>query len=107
MRVFIEPSYLGGSVDQSVRQAFEVLREAGIASARPGGSIGDYAIVFVNPRDVAKSFAVLRKSGMRAMLAAISHSAVRRCPRPGRLYGQRGNAGQRTVNTRDCPACPG
>jgi hypothetical protein len=71
MRIFIEPPYLGGSVDQSGRQAFEVLREAGVASARPGGTIGDYAVVFVTPRDVAQAFAVLRKSGMRAMLAAI------------------------------------
>jgi len=29
MRIFIEPPYLGGSADQSGRQAFEVLREAG------------------------------------------------------------------------------
>jgi hypothetical protein len=71
MRIFIEPpSYLGGSFDQSV-QAFEVLREAGVASARPGGTMGDYAVVLIDLPDVAKAFAVLGKSGMRAMLAAI------------------------------------
>ena len=71
MRIFIEPSYLGGSVDQSVRQAFEVLREAGVASARPGGTLGDYAVVLVDLPDVAKALAVLGKAGMRAMSAAI------------------------------------
>ena len=71
MRIFIEPpSYLGGSVDQSV-QALEVLREAGIASARPGGIIDYYAVVLVDLPDAAKALAVLGKSGMRAMLAAI------------------------------------
>jgi hypothetical protein len=71
MRIFIEPSYLGGSVDQSVRQAFEVLGEAGVASARPGGTLGDYAVVLVDLPDVAKALAVLGKAGMRAMSAAI------------------------------------
>jgi hypothetical protein len=71
MRIFIEPPYLGGSADQSGRQAFEVLREAGVTSACPGGTIGDYAVVLVDLPDVAKAFAVLGKSGIRAMLAAI------------------------------------
>jgi hypothetical protein len=71
MRIFIEPPYLGGSVDQSAREAFEVLREAGVASARPGATIGDYAVALVDLPDVAKALAVLGKAGMRAMLAAI------------------------------------
>ena len=71
MRIFIEPPYFGGSADQSGRQAFEVLREAGVASARPGGTMGDYAVVLIDLPDVAKAFAVLGKWGMRAMLAAI------------------------------------
>jgi hypothetical protein len=36
MRIFLEPPYLGGSADQCARQAFQVLREAGVASARTG-----------------------------------------------------------------------
>jgi hypothetical protein len=71
MRIFIEPPYLGGSADQSGREAFEVLREAGVASARPGAAIGDYAVALVDLPDVAKALAVLGKAGMRAMLAAI------------------------------------
>jgi hypothetical protein len=71
MRIFIEPPYLGGSADQSGRQAFEVLREAGVASALPGGTTGYYAVVLVDLPDVAKALEVLGKAGMRAMSAAI------------------------------------
>ena len=71
MRIFIEPSYLEGSVDQSGRQAFELLREAGVTSARPGGNIDYYAVVLVDLPDAAKALEALGKAGMRAMLAAI------------------------------------
>jgi cytosine/adenosine deaminase-related metal-dependent hydrolase len=71
MRIFIEPSYLGDSVDQSGRQAFELLREAGVSSARPGSNIDYYAVVLVDLPDAAKALEALGKAGMRAMLAAI------------------------------------
>jgi hypothetical protein len=58
MRIFIEPPYFGGSVDQSVRQAFEVLGEAGVASARPGCTINDRAVVLVDLPKLAKAPAV-------------------------------------------------
>ena len=68
MGIFIRTPHLGGSADQSARQAFEVLREAGIASARPGGIIDYYAVVLVDLPDAAKALAVLGKSGIRAVL---------------------------------------
>jgi len=71
MRIFIEPPYLGGSVDQSGRQVFEVLHEAGVASARPGGNIDYYAVVLIDLPDAAKALEVLGKAGMRGILAAI------------------------------------
>jgi len=71
MRIFIEPPYLGGSVDQSGRQAFELLREAGVASARLGSNIDYYAVVLIDLPDAAKALKALGKAGMRAILAAI------------------------------------
>ena len=70
MRIFIEPPYLGGSADQSGRQAFEVLREAGVASARTGENISDQAVAFVDLPDVAKALAVLAKARMRVLDSA-------------------------------------
>jgi hypothetical protein len=64
---FIEPPYLGGSADQSARQAFEVLRKAGVASARTGESISDQAVVLVDLPDVAKALAVLGKARIRVL----------------------------------------
>ena len=69
MRIFIEPPYLGGSVDQSV-QACEVLREAGVASARTGATIADYAVALVDLPDVAKALAVLGKARIRVLDSA-------------------------------------
>jgi hypothetical protein len=68
MGIFIRTPYLGGSADQSARQAFEVLREARIASARPGGTIDYYAVVLVDSPDMAKALEVLGKAGIRAVL---------------------------------------
>ena len=63
MGIFIRTPYLGGSADQSCRQAFEVLREEGVAFARTGEIISDRAVVWVDLPDVAKALAVLGKVG--------------------------------------------
>jgi hypothetical protein len=70
MRIFLEPPYLGGSADQCARQAFQVLREAGVASARTGENISDQAVAFVDLPDVAKALAVLGKARMRVLDSA-------------------------------------
>jgi hypothetical protein len=70
MRIFLAPPYPGGSANQSARQAFEVLRKAGVASARTGEGIRDEAVVLVDLRDVAKSLAVLEKAQIRVLDSA-------------------------------------
>src|ERR1700722_16876640 len=45
MRIFIQPPHAGGSVDQSVRTANELLHRSNIFSARPGGAINDRGVV--------------------------------------------------------------
>jgi hypothetical protein len=66
MRVFIQPRNLSGTVDQTIRQALEILREAGIQSAREGGSINDRAIVLVAPKEIPEALTVLGNAGIRA-----------------------------------------
>jgi inorganic pyrophosphatase/exopolyphosphatase len=63
MRIFIEPPYEAQSI-----KAFEVLREAGVASARTGESISNQAVVLVDLPDLAKALAVFGKAEMRAVL---------------------------------------
>jgi hypothetical protein len=66
MRIFIQPPHAGGSVDQSVRTANELLHRSNIFSARPGGAINDRGVVLVEATEIARALAVLRKAGMRA-----------------------------------------
>jgi hypothetical protein len=70
MGIFIPTPYLGGSADQSARQAFEVLREAGVAFARTGESTSDQAVVLVDLPDLAKALAVLGKARMGVLDSA-------------------------------------
>jgi hypothetical protein len=64
MRIFIEPPYLGGSADQSGRQAFEVLREA-------GSPLRDSAALLTTMPSCWSIYQMLQrlgKSGIRAVL---------------------------------------
>ena len=76
MRIFIEPPYEAQSI-----KAFEVLREAGVASARTGESISNQAVVLVDLPDLAKALAVFGKAEMRAVWIRTNSN------KPG-LYGR-------------------
>jgi hypothetical protein len=68
MRIFIQPPHAGGSVDQSVRTAHELLHNSKILSARPGGVIYDRGVVLIEAAEVTHALAVLKEAGMRAFL---------------------------------------
>jgi hypothetical protein len=68
MRIFIQPPHAGGSVDQSVRTAHELLHNSKIFSSRPGGVIYDRGVVLIEAAEVTHALAVLKKAGMRAFL---------------------------------------
>jgi hypothetical protein len=66
MRILIQPRNVGGTVDDAVQQACEILHEAGILSARDGGMINDRPIVLVAPKEIPEALTVLGKAGIRA-----------------------------------------
>ena len=75
--MFLEPPYPAASADQCARQAFEVLRKAGVASARTGESIRDEAVVLVDLPDVAKALAVLGKARIQVLYSASNTKLLR------------------------------
>jgi hypothetical protein len=68
MRIFVQPSNVGGSGVQAVQRAFAVLQEASIHSARGGGMIHDRPFVLIDARDVPEALAVLRNAGVRVVV---------------------------------------
>ena len=68
MRIFIQPPHAGGSVDQSVRTAYELLHRLNILSARPGGIFNDRGVVLIEATEVPEALAALKKAGMRAVM---------------------------------------
>jgi hypothetical protein len=68
MRIFVQPSNVGGPGVQAVQRAFAVLQEASIHSARGGGMLNDRTFVLIDARDVPEAMAVLRKAGVRAVV---------------------------------------
>ena len=67
MRIFVEPSYDGDSVDQTVRHALDVLYAAGIFSNVKGGSTDGRALALVEPGDGTSALEAFRRAGMRAV----------------------------------------
>jgi len=43
-----------------------VLRQSLVSSARPGGIIGDCAVVLIEPLELAEAMTALEKAGIRA-----------------------------------------
>jgi hypothetical protein len=67
MRIFVEPSYDGDSVDQTVRHALDVLYASDIFSNVKGGSADGRALALVEPGDEVRAFAAFRRAGVRAV----------------------------------------
>jgi hypothetical protein len=53
MKIFVQPSEIGGSLNNIAQQAHDILLKAGIASARLGGIINDQGVVLVDIVDVS------------------------------------------------------
>jgi hypothetical protein len=65
MRIFVESRYVSGSIDQIVRQSFEILREALVFSARGGGTLHERSFILVDAGEVPKAVSALEKAGVR------------------------------------------
>jgi hypothetical protein len=66
MRIFVEPSYAGESVDQIVRHALDIVHAAGVFLNVGGGVFDGRALVLVEPDDTARAILALEKAEMRA-----------------------------------------
>lgn len=66
MRLFIQPPKAGDTPDGLALRACEILREARVFSAQPGGIINDCAVVLISESEVAESLAALKQAGMPA-----------------------------------------
>jgi hypothetical protein len=66
MRIFVEPSYAGDSVDQIVRHALDIVYAADLFLNVGGGVFDGRAVVLVEPDDTARAILALEKAGMRA-----------------------------------------
>jgi hypothetical protein len=71
MRIYIQSPNFSGSVDGSVRTAYQLLQNS-ITSARPGGIINDQGnargVILIEPCDVTMALSLLKKAGIRAAL---------------------------------------
>lgn len=65
-RIFVQPRS-GSSFHNIAQEAYDVLRKAGIASARLGGIINGQGVVLVDLVDVAESLEALKVAGLRAV----------------------------------------
>ena len=68
MRIYIQPSYDGDSVDESVRTAQEILLDSATTSVRPREIIDDRGAFLIAACDVTKALAVLKEAGRRPVL---------------------------------------
>jgi len=66
MRIFVEDD--DTPAEQSVRQALDILLDAGIYSAEGGGTINDRAVILIDAAHVPNAIAALNKAGVRAVL---------------------------------------
>ena len=66
MRIFIQDH--DASPEQVVRQALDILHNAGIYSVDGGGIFGNRALVLVDPEHVPEAVAALNNAGMRAAI---------------------------------------
>jgi len=66
MRIFVQPPNPGESPDGLALRACDVLRQSLVFSARPGGIIGDCAVVLIEPLELAEAMTALEKAGIRA-----------------------------------------
>jgi hypothetical protein len=66
MRIFVQDD--NTPAEQSVRQALDILLDAGIYSAEGGGTISDRAVILIDAAHVPNAIAALNKAGVRAVL---------------------------------------
>jgi hypothetical protein len=71
MRIFVQPSQIGGALNNIVQEAYDILRKAGIGSSRVGGFINDQGVVLVEPADVPAALTALAEGGLRAVADSI------------------------------------
>jgi hypothetical protein len=71
MRIFVQPSEIGGSLKNIVQEAYEILRKAEIASSRVGGFIDEQGVVLVELADVPAALKALTRGGLRAVADSI------------------------------------
>jgi hypothetical protein len=71
MRIFVQPSEIGGSLTNIVQEAHGILRKAGITSSHVGGFINDQGVILVELADVPAALKALTKAGLRAVADSI------------------------------------
>ena len=71
MRIFAQPPEIGGSLNNIVQEAHEILRKVGITSSRVGGFINDQGVILVELADVPAALKALTRAGLRAVADSI------------------------------------
>jgi hypothetical protein len=71
MRIFAQPPEIGGSLNNIVQEAHEILRKVGITSSRVGGFINDQGVILVELADVPAALKALMRAGLRAVADSI------------------------------------
>ena len=66
MRIFVQPPEIGGSLNNLVQEAQDILRKVGITSSRVGGFINDQGVILVELADVPAAVKALTQAGLRA-----------------------------------------
>jgi hypothetical protein len=71
MKIFVQPQEIGGSLNNIVQEAHDILRKAGIASSRVGGIINDQGAILVDLANVPAALKALTRAGLRAVADSI------------------------------------
>jgi len=66
LRIFVQPK-IGGSFNNIVQEAHDILRQEGITSSRLGGFINDQGVVLVELADGPAALKALTRAGLIAV----------------------------------------